>query len=614
MYRIITLVFLVTYLPWLYASSQDNKISEQVQQDIELLKSIKEFTKQASGSFITVGGDILGCHFSNIQDAIDSIPFSGSGEIRIATNKTYNENIIIDEINVSLIGGYDDCFDAGLPFGPDTTQVQVDGSNVALPALRIAGDILRNTISLKNMALKNGTATSSLLGAGLTAFNADAQVALENVTISNNSGSGLAILGLNNGVTNTDIIMTETTISSNTASLVGGGIYCSGSDASIIMASDSGLIFNQVTASNGQGGGAFISGGCTLSMYSAGMVGNLAKDGGGGLYANNGARINLIGRQVCDGSDCLGDNIRPVRFNGNRGDSDLSDQGNGGAILIKGATTLVDMSQVWIDNNSAFHGGAISVHEGATLMIDRFSKTCWNSHIDDKCNLFESNSASPSNGQGGAIYNDNSIVVLNKAYIENNRADFGTAIYAVGESAASIIDGSVFNHNGNDGITYQDKYVVRANGGAEFLVLNSTFADNHATESVFGISSLLNSHLTVKRSIIHDSSSGAVLNANTGTTEFECILAHDINSIDGTQLFFGDPEFIDRDNGNYHLNASLSPAVDLCIDTFGSRDIDMEFRGWDDPTVINQDNNPDATYDAGADETYDNDIIFKSGF
>jgi hypothetical protein len=274
------------------------------------------------------------------------------------------------------------------------------------------------------------------------------------------------------------------------------------------------------------------------------------------------------------------------------------------------------MSQVWIDDNRAFHGGAISVHGGAALIVDRVAKNCWNSHIDDKCNLFDANLSAPTIGFGGAIHNDNSQIEVKRSYFENNRANLGTAIYSIGSSAVSVIVSSVFNDNGNNGIgVYSDTYVLRANDGAQYLINYSTFADNNAEESVFGISSSQNSFMSLNQSIVHDSSSGNVLNASFGTANFDCVLVHEINSIAGTQLFVDDPQFIDRNNGNLHIDAAISPAVDLCIDSGnGPLDIDTDARGWDDPAVVNQGNNPNARYDAGADETYANDIIFESGF
>ncbi|MBL4661833.1 MAG: hypothetical protein JKY19_15850 [Alcanivoracaceae bacterium] len=592
----------------------DRETEAQISKNIELLHTLKNYSYENMGiDFLTVGADNQ-CNYSNIQDAIDDFAQSplSNIEIRIATNKTYVENLIIDNLNLSLVGGYDNCTISGQSGTPDNTRVTIDGSNVALPVIRITGSSQRNTILLENLKLQNGIGTGLQTGGGLNAFDANVQILLNSVDINNNTGSGLAIIG--GTTTDTDIVMIDSIIDSNTANNVGGGIYCEGSDASIIIGADSGIVFNQVLGANGKGGGAYIISGCNFSMYSAGMVQNMAKSDGGGLYVGDGARAFLIGREVCSAGTCLGDNIRPVRFNANQADSDSSGQGNGGAVYITGSSTFVSMSQIWLDDNRAASGGAISVHEGAALMIDRVAKNCWNSHIDDKCNLIESNLAI-SSGLGGAINNNNSQIEVLKTYLENNRADLGTAIYSVGNSAVSIIVSSLFNNNGNDGLGgFSDQHVVRAFDGAQYLINYSTFADNHAQASVFGISGIGNSILTLNKSIVDDSDSGDVLNLSFGTANLDCILAHEIDSITGTQLFIGNPQFVDRNNGNYHLNAAISPAVDLCNDSGnGPLDIDTDFRGWDDPTVVNQGSNPNARYDAGADETYDNDIIFISG-
>ncbi|MEZ5472773.1 MAG: hypothetical protein R3E90_13460 [Marinicella sp.] len=80
-----------------------------------------------------------------------------------------------------------------------------------------------------------------------------------------------------------------------------------------------------------------------------------------------------------------------------------------------------------------------------------------------------------------------------------------------------------------------------------------------------------------------------------------------------TATFFtvANPDFIDRSSGNYHLSA-VSPAIDRCANVNSNLglDIDLEPLGWDDPNQING----AGAYDAGADETYLNDIIFKDGY
>lgn len=616
MKTIFTVIMLVISIGCIHAKNTTGvELNAQISKDIELMDSIKQYQQsKAQGSFLLVGGEPNGCDFDNIQDAINSATLSGVGEIRIASNSTYVENLIIDNINITLVGGYDSCFNAGLTgpgsFGPGNFKVDVDGSNAPLPVLRITGASQRNTVVLKNIKFKNGTGGGLQTGGGINAFDANTQILMDNVGIDNNTGSGLGIIGGPN-TNNTDIVMTNTTLFFNTASF-GGGISCEGQDASIVMESDSGAAFNSAT---GSGGGAYIVFDCTFSMYSAEMTSNTALNDGGGLFVGSGARVFLIGRKVCAGNTCLGDDVRPVIFNGNQADSDSSGEGNGGALHIENILTFVDMSQVWMRSNSAFHGGAVSLEDNSSMSIDRLAQNCWNSESTNKCNLIESNLASSNNGFGGAIYNNNSQVELYKSYFENNRADFGTAVYAIGNSAITIINGSVFDNNGNNGLGgYADTYVMRATAGAQYLIDYSTFADNHAEQSVFGISSLQNSKLTLRRSIVHDIDSGDVLNDNFGTATFDCILAHEINSISGTELDFGNPQFLDRNNGNYHLNV-VSSAIDFCVDSGNSlKDIERDIRGWDDPTRPNRNNNPSARYDVGADESYANDIIFKNSF
>lgn len=597
----------------------DERINKQVVDDLSLLHSIKQSQiSRVQGSFLVVGGEFNGCDFDNIQAAIDSATVSGVSEIRIASNKLYQENLIIDNINIDLVGGYDSCFNAGQTgpgsSGPGNFKVEIDGSGALLPALRITGASQRNTVVLRNLSFVNGTGSGLQTGGGINAYDANTQILMDNVGIDNNTGSGLGILGGPN-TNDTDILMTNTLISNNTAGF-GGGISCSAGNGSIILGSGSGVALNTITNPNGLGGGAYIAFNCTFSMYSAEMVSNSSLNHGGGIFVGSGATAFLIGRKVCDEGVCLGDDENPVFLNGNKADFDLTGGGNGGAIHIENSFSFVAMSQVWIRANSAFNGGAVSLNDNAVMLIDRESKTCWNSGTTNKCNLIELNSTNEALGNGGAIYNNDSQVELRKSYVENNRADFGTAVSTIGNTATTLIYGSVFSGNGNPGVgTFSDEYVIRAAGGAEYIIDYSTFVDNHAAISVFGISNTQNSKLTLRKSIVDDSFTGEVLNDNFGTATFDCVLAHEINSITGTQLFVGDPGFVDRIGKDFHLDPSISEAVDLCVDSgTSSFDVDLDFRGFDDPTVANQGDNPAATYDAGADETYATDIIFENGF
>jgi len=73
-----------------------------------------------------------------------------------------------------------------------------------------------------------------------------------------------------------------------------------------------------------------------------------------------------------------------------------------------------------------------------------------------------------------------------------------------------------------------------------------------------------------------------------------------------------DPAFVDRANGDFHIDAEFSPAVDLCEISPSNpvRDIDLDHYNYDDPIVMNA----LGAFDAGADETLTSDIIFANGF
>lgn len=613
---IITAVFLMTQFNVLYASNLGLFESNHAVKKIEINNIDSQKSQSTSGSFITVGGDPNGCHFSSLQDAIDSVANGGDSEIRIATNKIYQENLVVDDFSVSLIGGYDDCQDAGSPFGPGSDYVQVFGPNETLPVLRILGNSERHNIEIKNMKF-TGNGNSGSLGGGIIISDANARVVIDNARINFNSaviGGGLAVIG-----GNADVELTSTLIDFNTAQVGGGGIYCAGNESSIIIGKQSiveinSAIFNSLSV----GGGIYVVSGCDITLYSSSVLRNDASSDGGGIYASGGAQVTMIGYEVCADVHCFGDNINPVLLKSNEADYNSSGQGEGGAIYATGANTVVSMSEVSMEENSAVNGGAISARAGANFFLQAPSRNCINrlGHLSKRCNFFDSNFAST----GGAIYNKGGMVEVSAFTFENNRANFGIAIYSIDSNSYVGVTGSNFIRNGNGGEKndlgeFLDFYMIRA--ADSIIELNhTTFTENQAVNAVFGVASTPNSHLNVTNSIIYDDQSGTVLNSGPGSTFFKCIIAHESVSFTGSEIFVTDPQFRDIGTGDFHLNAQTSPAVDMCQDHTGNGfiDIDTDIGGFDDPNRPNQGANPDNRFDAGADETYENDIIFKNSF
>ncbi len=196
--------------------------------------------------------------------------------------------------------------------------------------------------------------------------------------------------------------------------------------------------------------------------------------------------------------------------------------------------------------------------------------------------------------------------------ITDNRADLGTALYAI-NAGKTIIKASLIYGNGDNGADgFSDQGVFRLRDDAELDIKRSTIADNHA-DIVFRISSTADAATSsIFSSIVHDASSGDVYQNSPGLVSNDCTLFHESNSIPllAPTSVVDNPEFVDRSNANYHLKP-VSPAIDFCDDFFVSviyRDMDFEDYGYDYPTVSNY----LGPYDIGADEVYNNTIFADS--
>ncbi|VAW38403.1 hypothetical protein MNBD_GAMMA01-1345 [hydrothermal vent metagenome] len=603
----------------------DVRVKQQILDSFTLRQSIDQFVKDNSNiPVVTVGGDNT-CDYrigsTKIQDAINE---HTTVEIRIATNEVYNENLVINDNSVIIRGRYLNCTDAANNIQHASSQSRVHGVIGAnKPVIKIVGNSQRNTIILDNIYLANGAGeTENFPGGGISIYQADAQISLTNVMLNNNHsrlGGGIAIIK-----GNTDIMATGTVLFANSAKS-GGGIYCTGSDVSLtmddsmrtlpmdeILYKPSGITSNNtngITLDNG-GGGIFLTNGCSFINYSgistdntwdyAGIAYNTSLNKGGGVYAIDGSLVTLFGHKVCVLSgECMGNDTEPVNLTNNK---TINTGIGGGAVIGFGAALNIYAGKV--TGNKALlggHGGGVYLDgNNSTFTTKRLSKACWD---QSNCNYYANNTAFG----GGAIACTNSpsaTMFITNTVFAHNRAVLGTAVSTACDTS---IKGSLMYQNGNYG---EDKFVVRKTNGS-LEIHHTTIADNKSVGAVLGI---FGGETNVIASIIHDSSTGPVLDtSNTAATvNIECSILHEDESVTLKPFtIVDDPEFIDRDNHNYHINAQTSPAVDYCYTNTGNyRDMDFEERGWDDTSVTNL----HGPYDIGADETYGNDIIFTNGF
>lgn len=599
------------------AMGQSTKYNKQtVTEDIKAYQSFLRTGAEIKGginSFVSMGTDEA-CDFDSTTNTISDVIATGVNEIRLASNGTYQDNINLINRDLILRGGFSTCLEAEDNQQTFSDLIEIDGSIGFAPVVHIRGDESRNLVRLENLILTGGFTSS---GGGLFVESADAEVQLLRVVIDENQAQEGGGISIDFGTV--DLFGQDVLVLNNKALTqqgYGGGIYCHSALNSITLTGLS-VIYNNEASK----GGGLYSSVCKINFYSsahpeiisffAGVINNSTTDVGGGMLLRGRTEVNFFGQKICDGDVCLGSNEVPIMINDNTSNLDDTANADGGGIYMEkyGLTPKLYANGLQMVNNMAGgNGGAIYATEGSTVIIDRVSRACWE---QDRCNLFEANQSSDDIGFGGAFYIDNSSAEISHAYIEANRADYATALMVTGNESIVSLEHSVLDDNGNEGMDgYSDINLIRLSLGANMSIKHTTIADNDLTSSVFSID-LLPSSLELLSSIIDEPNGVPIFPPVSGILNINCIISHEDNSFNGSNVLVANPQFIDRSTGNFHLSG-VSPAIDRCTDVSPNVNLDMDSEplGWDDP---NQPNG-EGVFDAGADETYLNDIIFMDGF
>lgn len=568
-------------------------------------------------TIVTVGVDNT-CDYQNepIQDAIDD----GFVHIRVVGG-TYTENLNIDDTNMIIEGGYEDCVkavDDDLSGGSATI---INGSaDDTVSTITIGGNDLAYDITLSRLTVRNGGDTSNLLwGGGISVLVSQANLFLDNLVITNNQanfGGGLAVFA---GSPTINIFDTNFTVNNAQS---GGAISCNSNDAQINFydsgnAARGSILLN--TATPRSGGGVELLAGCTFTLYSGqdpdniidlrGILSNTAALDGGGVFVDSSSTFTAAGFQFL-----AGNNDGPATIRGNTADVDDNNTGEGGGIYATGTDTTVSLFNANVQSNSAVNGGGVAIRDGAVLNTQsvNFFVPCWN---PGKCNTFSENTA---NAWGGAFYADQEDDTLgtemkifsSHIYENSNDGGQGAAAYADGANTNILIEGSVIYENTGFSILYT---FTDAQSTYQF----NTIADNDSGGGVSGtIVRNFGGTINLTNSIVHNTTlDDSVYSGNGSSTQtFDCVITHEDSSFSGVFISVADPQFIDRAGYDYHIDAFLSPAVDYCDDANPpeiTTDIDGEQRGWDD--YVTNDNFAGSFWDIGADETYQNDVIFEDG-
>lgn len=367
----------------------------------------------------------------------------------------------------------------------------------------------------------------------------------------------------------------------------------------------------------GQGGGIYVNGASTLSLYSSEVMTNVASNNantfaaGGGLFQNGDSTVILTDNMW------RGNIARGADSGSCTACSATSGSGDGGAVAVQVATSsaqlYVNGDQFWdnvahasdadFGDNEKAGGGALSLM--ATNTAGSITGTVTSAYFSG--NIAKAGSGlTPNNaeGRGGAIHARLATLVVSATTIIGNQAatiedGSGGGIYIrePEEGDYLTVVNSILAENTRSGSSGEGGQIYvnySSASGNEATILHSTLvADSEqntgAALTYFGPGA--NDQLTVKNVIIANHTFG-IQNVNaTGRATARYMLFYnngDNHPSPGTTAFPGDDEstwvvgdpdplFVDVDNGDYHISEG-SPAIDAGEDAGIMVDIDGEMR------------------------------------
>ncbi len=544
------------------------------------------------------GGPVLrvgvGCAFSSVQAAINSVPLNGSATIRINTG-TFQENLEILSRNITLIGGHPNCSST-----TPNDRSQISGTLNPDPAVRaFLGSSGSYTVSLQNLRLVNGSQNQFYNGGGLAVRSSGATFTLElvNLRVDNNSGrrGGGVFIGFDPGTNGTAFVTLhgDTRIHDNAVTdpnalgeADGGGLYCRGN---IEILKTGGRIFNNTAgtpaARSGRGAGLHLNG-CRMFWYSGPashgpgtLDNNTAHGRGGGGWVSNGGELWLFGQvfQLFG----IGPSLRPLEVHRNRVNG-LGVNGHGGAFWVSSGGKVHALNS-WVHRNVAENsGGAFYVAgEDSRVEVRRTRADC---HTPRRCSEISLNDAGLFGTPGGQAAVAN-LVFGGQALIERT---------SVGQNFANGIEtGGLFRIAGGSRLQLRHSTVWSAGGRNTFgfsgdssdpppvlevrfsTIANTVMPGDRVFRDFSG-----SAHVEIFDSIIHALHSGTMgsLGANA-TFNVDCVLWHEPGPFTGpgasaTQI--GNPLFSFPLNGEFYLLPG-SPAINFC--NFGDTpNVDIEWR------------------------------------
>lgn len=526
--------------------------------------------------------------------------------IRVTSEQVHTNNFVIEKLQV-IEGGFDSCADAENNIRGQNNSRWSGLNALNNTVIEIEGNnIILSTVIIENFDIFDGNNTT-FAGAGGIKVTGDSHLILRNSRVFENvgnEGGGIRVRGAD-----AQVSLENSSVYTNSATGFGGGIYCE-NGARVNMDETSAIQNNDATQ---RGGGIFGNLDCQLNVLSGD---NFADDfiifgiydnrasQGGGIYLQGGTDLLLQG----NGS-------HPVNVVANTSSSQ-NDLGGGGIFITGQGTTVIAQNARINGNQAMLLGGGIVVDDFASFRMSNLASCSYEGFCSSLSNNF--NTDMFGEGAAGVITNA-ATATIGQTHIDGNRSNLG-AMFAIREVGYLRLESNLMTNNtGFNAPGTVDLLALSgsAGNGGNLDFFNNTLSNNFAQSMFFVDGQDSQQTLNVFNSIIWDdgnilSSSGDI----EAITEFDCSIVHEQQTIegDGSFLLNNDPRFHNANTGDYRL-VDDSPAIDLCDESefnHGFNDIINSPRGIDILYI----NDIFGPYDAGAFAAISQspDVIFRNGF
>lgn len=543
---------------------------------------------------VGAGGAVGNCDAASVQEAVDlAEALGGEHEIRLSNDSFYIEDVFISNdvsnAKLTISGGWDTCEDT-----TPNDRTFFSGARDALTGgpLTITSNKAEGQkhIVLRDLILQGAAIGEPYQEIGVEI--AGAYVQFENVHITQSATGLLVHSGALVEVDEDSAILGN----EGDDSSFGGGVTCgyppafSGAGTEIRMAGH--IALNRAT----RGAGILAQSGCTIVLQPGAVItANFASASGGGIYLTSGASLFANGSAT-----------QLVVVSRNTAVT-------GGGIYAVGSGTDAFLSNLFIvENYASGSGGGIGVGGSAFVRFNRSNSTPCPGAAN--CAVLSENEVNNASGGSAAFVESGGRLELQQVTIERGlSAGAGPVLRAQGTASTIHAEGiSMWRNRAISLFSATDEAIIVA--AFVSAADNTWLVDSNGNPILRSRIASASGDATIDlhASIFQDTSGSTGPNV-TG----RCLLMDDGSGIvAGNSLIGPDPEFVDPQNGDLHLQAT-SPAIDFCDGGYfpNDLDIDLEPRFYDLPGNING----IGTLDLGFDEYYGpppgtQDAIFFDGF